>query len=247
MSWVDLGAVFLLGLLGSGHCIGMCGAFALAVSAGTPRFSTLLARHVCYQLGKATSYLFLAVVLLVGSTWLAGSNPVGPLQTVLGWVVGLAMILLGLAYALEWRAPVTWSQRWAGSEACRTLGALWRSPSLLKSVLAGWVNGFLPCGLSLMAILYLVGTNSAGTVVVGAYVFGLATLPGLLAMGWLGQRLGGSSRRRWLRLGGVALIGLGVLTLVRGDPRVHGWFHDHLMPATSGAPGHHGAPGTPHP
>lgn len=243
MSFVDLGSVFLLGLLGTGHCIGMCGAFALAVSAGAPRASTLFWRHLCYQLGKATSYLFVAVILLVGSTWLAGRNPVAPLQTTLGWIVGLAMMLMGAAYVLEWRVPTGWSARWNGAAPCRALATLWRSPSLLRNVLAGWVNGFLPCGLSLMAILYLVGTNSAVTVVAGAYVFGLATLPGLFAVGLLGQRLGLVGRRWLLRLGGVALIGLGVLTVTRGDPRVHGWFHEHLIPGGAGDQGgheHHG-------
>lgn len=239
MSFVDLGSVFLLGLLGTGHCVGMCGAFALAVSAGTPRASTLFWRHLCYQLGKATSYLFLAVVLLAGSTLLAGRNPVVPMQTALGWVVGAAMMLMGAAYALEWRVPAGWSARFGGSASCRALALLWSSPSLLRSVLAGWLNGFLPCGLSLMAILYLVGTNSAATLVVGAYVFGLSTLPGLFVVGLLGQRLSLAGRRWLLRLGGIALIALGVLTAVRGDPRVHGWFHEHLMPEFGGQHGAH--------
>lgn len=229
MSFVDLGSVFLLGLLGTGHCVGMCGAFSLAVSAGAKNGGALFLRHVGYQLGKATSYLFIAVVLLIGSTWLAGRNPVAPIQTALGWVVGLAMIGLGFAYVLEWRLPSRWAGSLRSSPACRALAQLWHSPSLLKSVLAGWVNGFLPCGLSLMAILYLVGTNSAATVVVGSYVFGFSTLPGLFVVGLLGQRFSLAGRRWLLRAGGVALILLGGLTLVRGDPRVHGWFHDRLM------------------
>jgi sulfite exporter TauE/SafE len=139
------------------------------------------------------------------------------------------MIGMGLAYALEWRAPARWSAFWHDSTACRSLAQIWRSPSLLKSVLAGWLNGFLPCGLSLMAILYLVGTNSAATVVVGAYAFGFSTLPGLFAVGYLGQRFSLGRRRLLVRVGGVALIALGLLTLIRGDPRIHGWFHDHLM------------------
>lgn len=241
MSFVDLGSVFLLGLLGTGHCVGMCGAFALAVSAGAKGPGALFVRHLGYQLGKATSYLFLAVILLIGTTWLAGRNPVAPIQTVLGWLVGLAMIAMGLAYALEWRMPARWGERWRGSAACQALAQVWHSPSVLKSVLAGWLNGFLPCGLSLMAILYLVGTGSAATVVAGAYVFGFSTLPGLWAVGALGQRFGLAGRRRLLRLGGVALVALGVLTLVRGDPRVHGWFHEHLMFGNEGheSHGHH--------
>ncbi len=229
MSFVDLGSVFLLGLLGTGHCVGMCGAFSLAVSAGAKNGGALFLRHVGYQLGKATSYLFIAVVLLIGSTWLAGRNPIAPIQAILGWVVGLAMIGLGLAYVLEWRLPSRWAGALRGSSVCGALAQVWQSPSVLKSVLAGWINGFLPCGLSLMAIVFLVGTNSATTVVVGSYVFGFSTMPGLFVVGLLGQRFSLEGRRWLLRVGGVALIVLGGLTLVRGDPRVHGWFHKHLM------------------
>lgn len=239
MSLVDLGSVLLLGLLGTGHCVGMCGAFALAVSAGARGPGSIVWRQVSYHLGKATSYLFIGVLLLIAGTWFAGRNPVAPLQTVVGWIVGTAMIVTGLAYLFEWRGPGWFSRWWGGSAACNALGSLWRSPSLLKSLLAGWVNGFLPCGLSLMAILFLVGTNSATTLVVGSYVFGFSTLPGLLGLSLLGQRLSLNGRRWLLRVGGVALIGLGVLTLVRGDPRVHGWFHEHLMFSSDGGHGAH--------
>jgi len=239
MSLLDLGSVFMIGLFGSGHCIGMCGAFALAVSAGARSPGVMIGRQMSYHLGKATSYLFIGVLLLVAGTWLAGRNPVAPLQTVLGWAVGSAMILMGVAYACEWRGPGWFSRWWSGSATCGSLAALWRSPSLLKSLLAGWINGFLPCGLSLMAILFLVGTQSSATLVVGTYVFGFSTLPGLLGVSLLGQRLGQTSRRWLVRVGGVALIALGVLTVVRGDPRVHGWFHEHLIiPSGAGHDGH---------
>lgn len=248
MSLLDLGSVFLLGLLGTGHCVGMCGAFALAVTAGARSPGTLVWRQVSYHLGKATSYLFLGVLLLVASTWLAGRNPVTPLQTVLGWGVGLAMILMGIAYACEWRGPGGLGRWWAGSASCGSLAALWQSPSLLKSLLAGWINGFLPCGLSLMAILFLVGTQSAATLVVGTYVFGFATLPGLLAVSLVGQRLSLKSRRWLVRVGGVALVMLGVLTVVRGDPSVHGWFHENLIiPSGGGHGGHEHSPSPPRP
>lgn len=229
MSFVDLGSVFLLGLLGTGHCVGMCGAFAMAVAVGAPTPAVVVWRQVAYQLGKATSYLFIGALLLLAGTWVDQQNPVLRVQAIVGWIVGVAMILVGLAYAAEWRWPAPVQRWWQGSAACGALGALWRSPSLFKSLLAGWVNGFLPCGLSFMALLFLAGTGSATTLVVGAYVFSFATLPGLLAVALFGQKLSLLHRRRLVRASGVALVIFGVLTLVRGQPAVHHWMHEHLM------------------
>jgi hypothetical protein len=228
MNWNDYAGIFLLGLSGTGHCLGMCGAFSLAVSAGARRPATVLWRQVSYQLGKATSYAFIGLLLLFASGAIEARWPLLRLQTGLGWLVGIVMIVMGLAYLMEWRQPAGTTRWWQGSAVCGAMTALWRSPSLFKCLLIGWVNGFLPCGLSLMALLALANRGSTTGVVVGAYVFGLATMPGLLAVGLLGQRIG-VARRRWLvRLGGMALVLFGLLTLMRGVPAVHAWMHEHL-------------------
>jgi sulfite exporter TauE/SafE len=110
-------------------------------------------------------------------------------------------------------------------------------------VLTGWVNGFLPCGLSLAALFYLVSRDSLEGVVAGAYVFGFATMPALLVTGWLGQRLTARMRGRGLRVAGALLVAFGVLTFFRGTEAVHGWFHRHTLPAeAAGAHAGHGAP-----
>ena len=229
MNWSDYVGIFLLGLSGTGHCLGMCGAFSLAVSAGAQRPAIVVWRQLSYQLGKATSYAFIGSVLLLVSGTIDARWPLLRFQSVLGWVVGAVMVVMGVAYAAELRLPTGAMRWWQGSAVCGAMAGLWRSPSLLKSMLIGWVNGFLPCGLSLMALLALANRGSAVGVVVGAYVFGFATLPGLLAVGLLGQRIGVTHRRWLVRLGGVALVAFGVLTLVRGVPAVHAWLHGHLM------------------
>lgn len=229
MNWSDYASVFLLGLSGTGHCLGMCGAFSLAVSAGATRPAIVLARQVSYQLGKATSYAFIGVVLLLVSGAIDARWPLLRFQTALGWLVGAVMIVMGFVYAVEWRLPTGATRWWQGTAVCGAMAGLWRSPSLFKSLLIGWVNGFLPCGLSLMALLALASRASVVGVVAGAYVFGFATLPGLLAVGLLGQRIGVVHRRWLVRVGGIALMLFGVLTLVRGVPAVHEWMHGHLM------------------
>ena len=231
MSWSDYAGVLLLGLLGTGHCVGMCGGFALAVGAGAPGAGRVVARPLAYQFGKSTSYLLIGVLQLLAGTLAGGAGGVARAQTIASVAAAGLMVALGLAYVLEWRAPPRLAAWLAGSRVCGALGAVWRSPSLLKSVLIGWVNGFLPCGLSLAVLLYLSSFGSAGALALGVYVFGLGTLPGLLAVSLLGRGWSASRRRGLVRASGVVLILFGVLTAVRGTPAVHHWFHRHLMPA----------------
>ncbi len=237
----DYIGVLLLGLLGSGHCIGMCGVFSVAISAAAPSPLVVVWRQAAYQAGKATAYVFLGALLLAAGTLAGARDTLAHAQTILGWIAGAVMIAAGLSYALEVRWPAPLVRWWRGGAAC---AALWRSPSLAKSLLAGWVNGFLPCGLSFTALLYLASFGSPAGLVAGAYLFGFATMPGLLAVALLGQRIHAGARRWLVRASGVALVIFGVLTLVRGEPRVHAWIHGHLMPS-GGAPheahhDHHG-------
>lgn len=242
MTFADYGAVFLMGLLGGAHCAGMCAPFALAISVGAQgRAGVLLARHVAYQLGKATAYVFLGVLLFLATGWVDIQTPLGRMQEWLAWVAGGVMIVIGLGYAFGWRwsAALANEGGWTG-RACGALRALWSAPSLWRAVLTGWVNGFLPCGLSLAALLYLVSRDSLEGVVLGAYVFGFGTLPALLVTGWLGNKVSARARGVWLRVAGMLLVAFGVLTVFRGSDAVHHWFHRHTVPAADGAAGHEG-------
>src|SRR5690606_35563123 len=131
----------------------------------------------------------------------------------------------GLAQLLERRMPQAFVRWWRGSAMCGVMTGLGRSTSPFKGLLIGWINGFLPCGLSLTALLYLVGSQSVTTLVGGAMIFSLCTLPGLAATAWLLPRLGQGGRRWLVRATGLLLILLGVLTLVRDRDDVHHWFH----------------------
>lgn len=230
MTVADYTALLLMGLLGTGHCLGMCGAFALAASAGTTRAGGILLRQVLYQTGKALTYVFLAVVFAFASSLLTGTNWFTGAQNVFGAVVGLFMIALGVAYAFEVRLAPALTRRWEGSRVCGLVTGVLQAPTAWRSLFVGWLNGFLPCGLSLAAIGYAASFGSVLDAAAGAAVFGLSTLPGLAALALVGPKLVAGGARRWLvRAAGVSLLVLGALTVVRGVPAVHAWFHEHTV------------------
>lgn len=231
MTFADYLSVLLIALAGSGHCLGMCGVFSIAVAAKARSPGAVIVRHAAYQFGKATAYVFIGAVLLLAVSLIGGAqgHDAGSLsaprnlthaQAILGYVAGSVMILAGLAYALEVRLPVVLARWWQGSAACGAVQTLWQSPSLFKSVLIGWLNGFLPCGLSLTALLYLASFGSVTGLIAGAYLFGLGTLPALLIAALAGQRIGLKARRWMVRVSGVLLVIFGVLTLMRGNPQL---------------------------
>ena len=221
----DYFALLLMGLLGSGHCIGMCGPFAVAASVGGGGVAGVVSRNFAYQLGKTLTYVFLAVLFNVVGGWLAGQGALPWLQNAMSAAVGLGMIALGTAYALELRLS-SGALRWVdGNRWCGAVGAVLRAPTWWRSVFIGWINGFLPCGLSLMALVYAAGFGSVAGAAAGAAVFGAATMPGLLIVALFGMKLSHTHRRWLLRLAGATLVLTGALTIVRGVPAVHEWFH----------------------
>jgi sulfite exporter TauE/SafE len=240
MGALDYLSMFVLGLTGTGHCIGMCGAFAVAAGAGKGGGGLLLLRQVSYQLGKSTAYVFLGVILTLAASAMSGPDGLGAFGKILGWIVGGVMILGGAAQLAGFRIGPRAERLLGGRGFCATVFAAAQAPTLARSLLIGWVNGFLPCGLSFAALLYMAQFGSVLDTTVGAYVFGLGTLPGLWLVAALGQRFSARHRAAWIKFAGVALIALGLLTIVRGVPEVHEWVHGTLMPGGHEGSGHAG-------
>lgn len=228
MSWADLSAFVLLGLAGSGHCVGMCGGFALAIGQGTSGVPALLARHAAYQAGKALTYAFLAVLLAAGLGVVGRAGWLTSGQAVLSVVAGAVMVLYGLMQLLEVRASGWWRRLVEPLPACRAFAAVVGARGLLPAFATGWLNGFLPCGL-LMAVLFQAAVQgSVAAAAMGAAVFGLATFPGLFLFGWLANAWSLRWRRILVRVTGGLLVVFGVFTVVRAFPGGRHWLHEVL-------------------
>ncbi len=184
---LGFGAAIVVGLLGSSHCIGMCGGIVAALNMGVRneignRPKSLFVYHLAYNSGRIISYL------LVGG--LAGSLGAGMAQLGLSPVAGklLAaafMIALGL-YLTNW---------WRGLALLEKLGSrLWRHIQPLgqrlfpiqnpkQAFLLGLIWGWLPCGLVYSVVAW---SLTSGNALDGAKLmlgFGIGTLPALLIAG----------------------------------------------------------------
>ena len=207
-------ALFVLGLFGTAHCIGMCGPLVLAL----PTAAGGVVAHGLYHLGRIASYAAVAAALgLLGAAAGAvpASTPGAPLSSVVRLQVGLSLLSVALLFGMGlvrlglWRAP-TWLRgpsptRLPGFARVQQ-GALAGGP--LGMLPLGLLLGLLPCGQSYAAFAAALPSGGPGRGALLGVAFGLGTLPGLLLLGTAAGRL---ARRhgRLLELGsGLLLLGM---------------------------------------
>ena len=220
-----LGSALVLGLLGGGHCLGMCGGLMGALTLAIPpeqrgRRARLL---LAYNLGRILSYAC-AGLLLGLAGWAVASSPAAMALRV---VAALLLIAMGL-YLAGW---------WSGLTRIEALGkGLWRHiqpvasrllpvSSLPRALLLGALWGWLPCGLVYSTLLWAASQGNAGYSAALMLAFGLGTWPVLLATGLAAERVNNLLRRRSVRMaGGLLVILFGVWTLP--GPHQH-WLMGH--------------------
>ncbi|MBI3545275.1 MAG: sulfite exporter TauE/SafE family protein [Gammaproteobacteria bacterium] len=228
---LTLVSAFLVGLLGSIHCLGMCGGIVGALTLGLHeniRRSPirLFPYLLFYNLGRITSYAIAGALLgFIGAQVLNVAAP-QQAQLMARLLTGAFMIALGL-YLAGW---------WPGLAALEKLGGhFWRRLEPvgrrflpvnhpLKALALGLVWGWLPCGMVYATLVWSLASGSAARGAELMFAFGLGTLPMLFAMGATARWLGQAARSPWVRRGaGVLILLFGVYTLVASGEHIgHG-------------------------
>ena len=222
-SSLELAVVFSTGLMISvGHCVGMCGPIAAAFSAaqGGIGKASLGGALLTYQAGRIVTYSLLGALSgLLGSS-LGWSRFGNAAQGGISLFAGALMVALALGL-LGW-VP---TDRWIGGGALGgrvVCGAsrLLRTRSVPGRFGLGLLNGVLPCGPVYAMALAAAGTGSPARGALVMLLFGLGTVPALLAVGagssWFAPRL----RQRLSRLGAGLVLFLGVQLALRGGAAI---------------------------
>jgi len=213
---------FFVGLLGSGHCFGMCGGIAAGLgslpvhseteSNAEPRATSAF----LFNLGRILSYACLGLI----SAWLLAK--VGKVLNVPQWsmilrfLTALMIFLIGLRYLFNWQTLATIEK--AGARVWNHILPLAVRASSMPGgtgrLLLGLCWGLLPCGLVYSVLLT---ASAAGSSISGAAVmlaFGVGTLPSMLGMSLAAPALAAMLNDRWTkRLMGAALILLAVISV----------------------------------
>jgi uncharacterized protein len=209
--------LFLGGMLGSSHCVGMCGAFAVSIGVNSSSVRSNLGRQVMYTGGRIFTYAFggatagyagLKLQKLLATAFNA--------QAILAIAAGSLLVIQGL-YAAGWLPR--WRRTLGGGTTCGAAGlfsSFLTAPGGWNAFLAGMLTGFLPCGL---VYAYLVLAAGTGNMLHGAALmalFGAGTAPLMILTGIGSSLLSIRWRSRLLRLAALCVIVTGLITFGRG-------------------------------
>jgi len=216
--------IFLIGLLGSAHCIGMCGGFVAMYSLRKPVTRPALPYHLLYNLGRIITYSILGgIVGYIGSFF----SYIGKLRGVPGaalLIAGTIMVLMGmnLAGIIGKRGLFEDTGITATSGFRRILHGILAMESVWGAFLLGLLLGLLPCGL--LYPIFISAAASGGFVagMLTLAVFGLGTAPGMLFFGFLVTRVKPHIKQRFYRIAAFLIMLLGLRAFLRGMS-FNGW------------------------
>ncbi len=211
---LKLGSAFLLSLLGSPHCLGMCGGFALGFGAKSRGVGQRLLRQLMWSSGRTFTYVFMGMVAGASGAALAASGWLGSMQAAAGYVAGAVMVVLGLFHLGVLRLPAARPGA-PLSGFSRLVGGLRMSRRPWAPFGVGVLTGFIPCGMVYAAAVMASTTGSVPEAALVMLAFGLGTFPALAALGMAGVAVRARTRFNFQRLAGALTVVLGILFLLR--------------------------------
>ncbi|MFQ5491429.1 MAG: sulfite exporter TauE/SafE family protein [Phycisphaerae bacterium] len=219
---IELGAVFVGGLLGSSHCIGMCGGLAATLGTGTSSLKRMLARQLVFSAGRVFTYSFMGALAGAAGAYLQRfATPLIGVQQVFSALAGVVMLYVGFSVLglLPGRAKAS-----PGSGCL--IGPLFRqflsSDRLGGFFTAGLATGFLPCGLVYSFLAMAVSAGSVGYGMALMACFGLGTVPAMVAVGSGSAMLSHTVRAKVFQMAACLVIVMGFASLYRAVPRSEG-------------------------
>ncbi|MCA9240464.1 MAG: sulfite exporter TauE/SafE family protein [Planctomycetales bacterium] len=203
------------GVLGSSHCLGMCGPLVLTLGLSETSRRTNLQRQLLFSAGRLFTYGCLGTLAGFAGWWAVQRQPVW--MNIQGWVAvcaGLALVVVGLLSTGVWRprTPNAVAQG-CGVSALKTFVKL---RGAAGAVLAGLFTGFLPCGLVYAMLALCASSANPLESFFKMVVFGLGTLPVMLLAGVGGPTLSYANRLRLIRFAAWGVVVSGAVTALRG-------------------------------
>lgn len=204
---------FMIGILGSFHCVGMCGPLALALPLNNNSVVAKLSGAFLYNAGRIATYSFFGFVFgLLGKT--AG---------LFGFQQGLS-IGIGLLILLFLAVPSKFKMQYTASKFTDKffaklrleLGRLFTQNNNSSLFVIGLLNGLLPCGLVYMAVAGAIASGDTAGSILFMAAFGLGTLPVMWSIAFFGNYIGISWRQRIRRAYPFIMAVMASLLILRG-------------------------------
>lgn len=213
--------VFISGLLGSAHCVGMCGGFVVGIGLGSSGWKSNLARQLSYSVGRICTYTLLGTLGGFAGSWASRQwHHFFNVQATLSLVAGIMLIMMGFWHLgfLRTKYLQQLSRGPLAMPVCQAagqFGALLKTPGLSPIFVAGVLTGFLPCGLVYANLGLATGSAKPLKGAATMAAFGLGTLPLLFLAGMGAGVASPRLRGQVMRVAAVCVIATGLVTLTR--------------------------------
>ncbi len=208
-----LWSALVLGILGSFHCIGMCGPIAFLLPLDQRNKNKRIFQLISYHTGRLLTYGLLGFVFGLAGKSL---NLFG-IQQQLSIIIGVSMIVMILI-------PSKILNRYYFSKPMYTfvakvknaMGVYLKKKNSKTFFTLGFLNGLLPCGLVYMAVFGALASGGATYGALYLVLFGLGTIPLMTVAIYLGNFLKGKAKQNILKAIPVFVVIIGLLFILRG-------------------------------
>jgi sulfite exporter TauE/SafE len=206
-------SALILGLMGSFHCVGMCGPIVLALPLHGNNLQQKIYGGLLYNLGRTVTYGIMGAVFgLLGQ----GLRLVG-FQQVVSVLMGSAMIVSVLFPALfRNQYDLQKSSFKLVAKLKQTIAGMFSIRSFQSLFFIGLLNGLLPCGLVYIALAGAIATGNLVTSIWYMVLFGLGTIPMLLALGVTSNVVSARIRQKINQFIPVLVVVVGIFFVLRG-------------------------------
>lgn len=206
-------SAIIFGLLGSFHCIGMCGPIAFMLPVDRTHTFKKLSQITAYHIGRLLAYAIIGLCFgLIGK----GLNMFG-LQQYLSIAVGVLMIVVILIPTQTFNTYNLSKPVFRFISKIKTeLGKALKKKSADTFLTIGFLNGFLPCGMVYMAVFASLAIGNAWESSLYMMLFGLGTIPLMTTAIYFGTFLNVTVKKRIQKAIPVFVIIIGLLFILRG-------------------------------
>jgi sulfite exporter TauE/SafE len=205
-------SAIIFGLLGSFHCVGMCGPIAFMLPIDRENKAKGFFQILSYHLGRLTTYSLIG--LLFG--FLGKGFYLFGFQQQLSIIVGVSMILMIVFPKFFSKVSFSKHINKIIFKLKNALGKELKKKGNDTFFTIGFLNGFLPCGLVYMAVFGALATTNAFSGSLYMFIFGLGTIPLMTTVVYLGNFTKGTFRKKIQKAIPVIVVFIGVLFVLRG-------------------------------
>jgi sulfite exporter TauE/SafE len=205
-------AAFIMGSIGSVHCIGMCGPLALSLPVVTNDHTSRFISTLLYNAGRVFTYACLGAIF----------GMIGMSFAFFGYQQWLS-VLLGVTIIFFIVLPKKYFQSSKNNTVIRffenirlSLGRLFSKRKYHSVFSIGLLNGLLPCGLVYIAIAAAVSTASVVKSSLFMASFGLGTLPVMWSIAFFGSSINMNIRLKIRKMYPYVMLLMAILLIIRG-------------------------------